>query len=105
MKGIFRIVFLLGLPTSLVHSSKAAFSTESTHNVGLSCVTDTGDVRVWHEDTTAPVEFGDNAPVASIKTVMLESLLSVEILRKQTLGILYRNRIRFHRSNLFLRQD
>ncbi|MEW8324478.1 MAG: hypothetical protein AB2606_17660 [Candidatus Thiodiazotropha taylori] len=87
MKGIFRIVFLLGLPTSLLLSSKAAFSTESAHYVGLSCVTDIGDVRGWHEDTIAPVEFGHDAPVASVKTVLLESLLSVSIMRKPALPI------------------
>ncbi|MCG8051637.1 MAG: hypothetical protein AB2729_12490 [Candidatus Thiodiazotropha taylori] len=64
MKGIFRIVCLLGLTSSLLLSSKAALSTEAAHYVGLTYVSGIRDVWDWHEDTVDPDEFEHGAPVA-----------------------------------------
>ncbi|MCG7968322.1 MAG: hypothetical protein N0E59_12320 [Candidatus Thiodiazotropha taylori] len=77
MKGILRIACLLGLPASLLLSSKAALSTESTHYVGLTYVTGTRDARERHEDNIDLHEFGHGASVTPLRIVLLEFLQSV----------------------------
>jgi hypothetical protein len=63
MKGILRIVCLLGLSTSLLITSKAALSADSAHYVGLSYVSGIRDIWDWHEDTLDPDDFEHGAPV------------------------------------------